>query len=342
VDSVLVTVLPGVQAMLEADTTVLCEGASVHLTASGGVGNATYFWWPSTGINGSGTQVLASPVENTEYRVIVSEGRCRDTASVLLMVHPAPHAGFTMSQPEGCKEVSVKFNDLSSNSLTHIWDFGDGSAYNNQVNPGHVYTESGNYTVRLIVQGIGGCRDTLESSLPIALREGVVADIFSDPVAPVELVMPMSEIRLEERNSRATEWKWSFGDGGHAEGKAVRHTYKLPGTYYVDVEVSDAEGCRELRRIGPYIVKEEVMDIPNVFSPNGDGLNDIFRVSYDGDELFMLEIYDRWGVKYHESRNKEQGWDGRDLNGKESAVGVYFYTVKAGAREYQGSITLLR
>jgi gliding motility-associated-like protein len=84
------------------------------------------------------------------------------------------------------------------------------------------------------------------------------------------------------------------------------------------------------------------LNIPNVFSPNGDGLNDFFRIAYDGDELFHLQIIDRWGVKYYDTRNREQAWDGKDLNGNEAAEGVYFYTVTIGTRKYSSNVTLIR
>jgi gliding motility-associated-like protein len=95
-------------------------------------------------------------------------------------------------------------------------------------------------------------------------------------------------------------------------------------------------------KMGPYIVKEENLNIPNVFSPNGDGLNDFFRIAYEGDEAYHLQIYDRWGVKYFDTRNKEQGWDGKDLNGSEGAEGVYFYSLEIGPFSKNGTIMLIR
>jgi gliding motility-associated-like protein len=342
VDSVMVTVLPGVFASLSADTTKLCPGVSVNLEATGGVGSATYTWFPTTGLSGTRNEMNASPTTTTLYSVEISEGLCRDTASVLLEVHPEPKAGFTMSQPEGCGQVEVKFNDLSSNTLGYIWDFADGSAYNNERNPSHTYTKSGKFPVSLVVQGVGGCRDTLVSELEINLREGLKADALSDPSAPVELFAPANEIRWEDKTVGATKWVWSFGDGNFAHTKTALHRYERPGTYFVELEVSDESGCRDMLKMGPYVVKEENLNIPNVFSPNGDGLNDLFRIAYDGDELFHLQIFDRWGVKYYDTRNREQAWDGKDLNGSEAAEGVYFYTVIIGTRKYSSNVTLIR
>ena len=342
VDSVMITVLPGVIAMMSADTNKLCPGVAVNLEATGGVGSATYTWFPSTGLNGTRDKMVAMPDTTTLYSVEISEGLCKDTASVLLEVHPAPNAGFTMSQPEGCSKVEVVFNDLSANTLGYIWNFGDGSALNNERNPRHTFTKNGKYPVTLIVQGVGGCRDTMESTLEIQLREGLKVEAMSDPAAPVELYLPASDIRWEDKTVGATKWVWSFGDGNFGNARTVRHKFERPGTYFVELEVSDDKGCRELMKMGPYIVKEENLNIPNVFSPNGDGLNDFFRIAYEGDEAYHLQIYDRWGVKYFDTHNKEQGWDGKDLNGYEGAEGVYFYSLEIGPFSKNGTIMLIR
>jgi gliding motility-associated-like protein len=79
-----------------------------------------------------------------------------------------------------------------------------------------------------------------------------------------------------------------------------------------------------------------------VFSPNGDGANDVWKIQYDGDEAFVVEVFDRWGVKYFESRNRNQGWDGRDLNGNLAVEGTYFYVLQIGKGNYTGSLSIIR
>lgn len=342
-DSVLVTVVPGVTATLLADTGIICPGEKVQLQAAGGVGNATYYWSPSAGLSGTwGPNLTASPDTTTTYQVLVSEGQCRDSARVTISVHPEPKAGFTLSQPNGCRELGIQFNDWSANTLSRQWIFGDASGQSNEVNPYHVYTESGTYPVTLIVRGTGGCVDTLVQQVKVNLQPGIQADVKSDPPAPTEMVLPAGEIRLEDVTPGATSWRWSWGDGNFSDTRTARHTYRIPGTYYVDLEVKDDSGCRDMIRMGPYVLLPFELEIPNVFTPNGDGIHDFFRVKYAGDELYQIQIYDRWGVKYFDSRNREQSWDGLDLNGNPAVTGVYFYTVSIGGRKYTGEITLVR
>src|SRR5207247_2239309 len=92
------------------------------------------------------------------------------------------------------------------------------------------------------------------------------------------------------------------------------------------------------------------MNIPNVFSPNGDGMNDYFfprQYLTRGLTSFSMEIFNRWGQKVFESTSLDgSGWDGK-LNGNDQPVGVYVYvidaTFKDGQKEHhQGNVTLLR
>ena len=97
--------------------------------------------------------------------------------------------------------------------------------------------------------------------------------------------------------------------------------------------------------------------IPNVFSPNGDGVNDNFEVRIKNAELELFEIYDRWGVaiiKNEELKINSDGiisWTGRTTSGIECRAGTYFYVIKIkmdekfskeGIKEYKGFITLLK
>ncbi|HEX2899056.1 MAG TPA: gliding motility-associated C-terminal domain-containing protein, partial [Bacteroidia bacterium] len=82
--------------------------------------------------------------------------------------------------------------------------------------------------------------------------------------------------------------------------------------------------------------------IPNVFSPNGDGVNDMFNVQYTGDQPFTCQVFDRWGVRLWETQNKTHGWDGKNAKGEDVTDGVYFYLAKVGNREFVGEVTLVR
>lgn len=90
-------------------------------------------------------------------------------------------------------------------------------------------------------------------------------------------------------------------------------------------------------------------ELPNVFTPNGDGVNDEWRVRWRCPEMikdFRMEIYDRWGVKMYESMQRDAGWDGRTTSGEAVPAGTYYYVIEFSMngkkQELKGYITLLR
>jgi gliding motility-associated-like protein len=91
------------------------------------------------------------------------------------------------------------------------------------------------------------------------------------------------------------------------------------------------------------------MEIPNVFTPNGDGANDIFRLRGSSLQEISIKIYDRWGTLVYEvtSDTGNFAWDGNNQLGKKCADGVYFYVIKAKGKddkefEQKGNVSLFR
>ena len=94
------------------------------------------------------------------------------------------------------------------------------------------------------------------------------------------------------------------------------------------------------------VVEDPILFIPNVFSPNGDGVNDWAQTNFNQLETFYFSIYDRWGKVVFETRSKSEYWDGRVGNGL-APEGVYFFQLEgtdARGKDVQtkGNLTLLR
>lgn len=82
------------------------------------------------------------------------------------------------------------------------------------------------------------------------------------------------------------------------------------------------------------------IEIPNVFTPNGDGINDVFKVNLSGNALqnFRIDIYDRWGLLIFTSESINYKWDGRTTSGKKVVEGTYFYIVELNGTVYKGHV----
>jgi gliding motility-associated-like protein len=148
---------------------------------------------------------------------------------------------------------------------------------------------------------------------------------------------------VQEFNGNSVQEGWRVVAGPMTDTMYVHQKPKPKGKYQLRIVTRNpAAPLESFSNPIDYEVPGRDLEIPNVITPNGDGMNDFFDVGYSGDELFYLQIYDRWGTKYFESRNRTQLWDGKDLNGKDVADGVYFYTVEVGSKQYSGSLSLLR
>lgn len=341
-DSVFITVIPELNAQAIADTNVICRGDSVLLTALGGIGSPNYIWSPATGLSDPGAQApMAAPDSTTTYQLILQEAGCADTSGVTVEVIPSPTASYVHSGLSGCPPLEVSFTETSSDGIFHIWDLGDGSPITNAHNVVHTYTDPGTYTVTLTVVNTFGCDDAV-STAQVQVEAPVLPAFSSNPPAPVELYLPSTEVQFFDNSDNAVQWTWDFGDGTQSGETNPTHHWSEPGTYMVQLRIQNDEGCIAEVTGGPYIVVNGSVTLYNVFSPNGDGINDNFAMEYIGNEPFLMVIYDRWGKKMFETRDRQKGWKGKDLKGKDAPEGVYYYVVTIGKKEYTGTVTLVR
>ncbi len=105
-----------------------------------------------------------------------------------------------------------------------------------------------------------------------------------------------------------------------------RYTFNSAGEYTVKLVASSAE-CEYTDSV-KVVVLESFIDVPNVFTPNGDGVNDEFRVVYRSLLSFEASVYNRWGRLVYRWSDPAKGWDGK-INGKMASPGAYYYVIQA-------------
>jgi gliding motility-associated-like protein len=144
---------------------------------------------------------------------------------------------------------------------------------------------------------------------------------------------------------------WNFGNGTTGttlNNELTTATYTAPGTYTVMLLTSKGN-CLDTIFKTILVDIPSKMEVPNIFTPNGDGTNDIFFLKTANLGEITAFIMDRWGNKVYDVRSSTGNiaWDGKNLSGKECASGVYLYVIKAKGRdgkeyEAKGNITLMR
>ena len=127
----------------------------------------------------------------------------------------------------------------------------------------------------------------------------------------------------------ATTWLWTFGDGSSSSSQNPSYTYSANGPQTVCLTAGNPTGCIDSVCFTVDVDVFEFINIPNVFSPNGDNNNDEWYVNSSGMKEFRVDIYDRWGLKIWEAEAATIKWDGRTTAGLECTDGTYFYILKA-------------
>lgn len=144
-----------------------------------------------------------------------------------------------------------------------------------------------------------------------------------------------------------SSWAWDFGDGSTSSSQNPSYSYTSNGPVTVCLVASNSDNCSTSICQTIDVEVNEFINIPNVFTPDGDNVNDQFYISSSGLKEFHIEIYDRWGLKEWESDSPNIKWDGRSTAGVELTDGTYFYILKAisvTTKDYsqRGFISLLR
>lgn len=161
------------------------------------------------------------------------------------------------------------------------------------------------------------------------------------------------EVEFREKSLNAQQYEWflykdsadlkefamvlpdSLLDGHIRTEKDFNYTYQHPGLYKVQLKVINTKGafqCWDTTEAKYVHVVISLVNVPNVFTPNGDGKNDAFCVQTFSVEAFEAVILNRWGRKVYQWNDPEGGWDGR-INGKYASPGTYYYIVTARGRE---------
>jgi len=117
---------------------------------------------------------------------------------------------------------------------------------------------------------------------------------------------------------------WQFGNGESSNKRATFQTYRTSGLKQLKLLLTDSLSCLYDSTFNIEI-KKLPFRIPNIFSPNGDGINDEFKILADGIEAMELKIFNRWGELIFQSQ--EAAWDGKGANGNKAPTAVYFYTL---------------
>jgi gliding motility-associated-like protein len=419
----------------------VCEGQETRIEQASNIayGGFSSFEWlvvsDSVTASGSSFDYLFDEVGNHPVRLTVtSEDGCVDHITKDVSVFETPVADFRFNNV--CEDVAINFRDSSRFSgaiANYTWKFDDGSDWNQEQYPTHVYDTFGVYDVTLIVASHKECVDSI--TYPIEVYERVnprfeavqdtgcspftvelinntvtqtgpdltytwtymdnvkrvdtayytytnlsgkaksfdirldvtsgqgcfstymVEDfitVLPQPVAYFEADKELTGILTTDPLVQFTNMSqqenrvfWDFGDGATSTVQNPAHQFAFEGEYEVVLEAKNFMNCVDSFSAKAQVIHENTPFIPSAFTPNDDGLNDVFFIQGLQDvSSVSMEIYDRWGNQIFYGEGKDVQWDGYDMQSRIVQQGVYAYRVVYEDRdgkeyEFQGNVTVL-
>jgi gliding motility-associated-like protein len=305
-----------------------------------------------TGSGATGTQSYTHSYASIGiYNVVLKlldTSYCNYPDSVVKTVRISPNVKAQFETPAaGCFPYTAEFRNTSLAGQQFIWDFGDGHT-SQETDPSHTYTQTGTYTIKLIAIDSSTCNRIDSTSKTILVSPRPAAAFSYNPVQPQENT-PTTFINT---STGATAYLWHFGDGDTlktiSRDTTVQHIYNVTGTFDPCLFVTNDYGCADSVCQAVRAIVVPLVDVPNAFTPNGDGINDVIRVRGYGIAKLNFRIYNRWGTLVYQSAGSKTntGWDGR-YNGVLQPQDVYMYIADiefTDGTKYQkkGDITLLR
>jgi gliding motility-associated-like protein len=180
-----------------------------------------------------------------------------------------------------------------------------------------------------------GVQDTLSvftvSPIGCSSWPGILAVIVAPEPNAAFTAVPTSllgsiPVVFSDQSTLAQTWQWDFGDGQFSSETSPEHVYNQEGTYQAILVIQSTDGCYDTATAVIEIIPG--LNIPNVFSPNGDGSNDLFEISGTNFKNFTCEILNRWGQTVFTSNKAQVSWDGVTTTGSMVVEGTYFVVLK--------------
>ncbi|SIT28763.1 gliding motility-associated C-terminal domain-containing protein [Filimonas lacunae] len=322
--------------------TILCgTSATLPISASG----AYSFAWLHDNTAIAETTATLTVAETGMYAAVATDGfGCKATVANNIAITRllAPQVAFNYNSY--CVDKAVNFTNTSditfSGVVNYTWSSGNGESSSN-ISPQFTYSAAGNYTVSLIVTP-QNC-----PTLAVTASQVIPVEAETPGIRLTQLnAQPETTITLQARNLLNASYSWLPATGLSNASIAAPNAVLQKDQDYL-VEMSFPSGCvaTDSLHVSVYLASDIL--VPNVFSANGDGQNDILYANLRGmKKLNYFRVFNRWGKKIFESFDMARGWDGT-CNGELQPLATYVWVAEGvdnngNTIRRQGSVTLLR
>ena len=320
-----------------SSTNATCEASDGSMSASPSGGHPPYSLQWSTG----DTTASVDSVPAGSYEVVVTDSLGCTYTDTVVVGRDRPNIAVSFTRDSATCTTSDGGAGVSVSGGTQPYSY---QWSNGQSGDSLEAVAAGTYEV--MVSDSNGC--TATDSVIVPRSSLFVVAAFDTDTNEVYTGDPIRFLDSSSSSLPIEIWEWSFGDGQSlvdSSGGTVEHTYDRTGKFKVRLLVTTAKGCRDTATGRIDVLK--FLKVPNVFTPNGDGVNDRFVVQSSGLVHYSMKIHNRWGQLLFNAKRPGNGWSGRNSAGEKAPEGSYFYTVEYAfqegqKQEEQGAFRLLR
>lgn len=276
--------------------------------------------WSGWNVNQAGIWTMTGLTGQFPVNYFVGSGTCRDTLlqKVTLVFAPKLTVSGDLNYCFGEQMQELTSNPATGGTITWYAD----SALTQQVQSGSTFTPSAESASYYAVQVIDGCPSEARK-----IDVKVVNMNFVPVVAEPDTGNAPLTVQVSGAADEIADCQWFYNDSLIEYSGQGQFTFTEAGSYKLKMVCQTPEGCRDSSEVVVLVIDAKLeVEIPNVFTPNQDGTNDLFTIKHKGVKTFSALVYNRWGAKIYEWNDPNGGWDGT-RNGSKPIDGVYFYVI---------------
>lgn len=313
----------------------------------GGAPSYLYNWVvDQVNISSDNTYDYNYPTAKKDIIIVYTKdaNNCMDTTTYKVEIFEQPEVDFTSDSICIGEDIllSAIVQPGGIANLDYTWNLGDGNSSKGNPVKHQYQTPESAYSVSVIVKTVEGCTDTSGTKI-VYVYDRPIADFNYWALEPSIGAIPYT---FKDSSQKATQYLWSIDNKSYSD-KLFTHNFKQVGAQQIKLLVSNDAGCADSIAKTVIVESPSRVYMPQSFTPNADGLNDLFGPEYLAPvKDYYFTIFNRWGEKIFETKDPTVKWDGTYL-GQAVMEGVYTYTLNVVFQNYDrkrinGMVTLLK
>lgn len=325
----------------------ICPGSTAQITptVSGGDGAYSYFWIPGGNTSPS---IFVDNIAVPVYTVIVKDG-CGSPPAIKripISLFPTTKPLYTVKGPVGCVPFCVRFINTTPKSKLPMWSFGEKPGLNTGDTANYCYLSSGKFDVTLSVVDSNSCRSSFTYTNAIEVKPSPSADFVVSQ--PTLTLFSADDIVFPNCTQNAKGYQWYVDERYQGNSRDLKYSFADTGYYRIRLIATNISNCYDTTDKIVYVQEDFAFYMPNSFTPNGNGTNDVLMPKGTGwqTEGYLFQVFDRWGRLLFSTGDARVGWNGT-YPGGETPYDIYIwkatvYDLKRKEHHFAGSGNLIR